>query len=148
MPLRIVTTSFTDPIFNRAAREGVISRGLTRKAKRYKKKVVDTMVQTPATGRVYAKGNATGFTRAHRASSKGNPPAVDTGNLIRSVEDHKTSPTTHEVYVDDPKAPYGKYLERPRLDRPIMGDLLTRRFEATEGREEDLRMLRELGGTV
>lgn len=149
MPLRIVSLNFVDPIFDKAKRDGVISRGLTRIGKRFKTLVVNTMIQTQAKGRLYEprfKGNAAGFTRSHRASIKGDPPAPDTMNLTRSVKDRKMSPTAHEVYVDDGQAPYGKFLERPRLNRPIMKDGVLNKFITTDLQEENARMAKELTG--
>ena len=150
MPLRIVSVNFIDPIFDKAKREGIVSRGLTRIGKRFKILVVDTMIKTPARGALYAarfgSSQGTGFTRAHRASIKGDPPSPDTMNLVRSVKDQKKSPTAHEVYVDDSQAPYGKFLERPRLDRLIMKDNLLNKFIATDLKEENERMARELAG--
>jgi len=151
MPLRIVSLNFVDPIFDKAKRDGVISRGLTRIGKRFKTLVVNTMVQTQAKGRLYEprfKGNAAGFTRAHRASIKGDPPSPDTMNLVRSTQDEKMSPTKHAVFVNDDKAPYGKYLVAPRLDRPIMSLNLVEKFENTDLVEENNRMARELGGVA
>lgn len=42
---------------------------------------IKSMKSSPATGRVYRRGNIT-----HRASSPGSPPRVDTGRLINSVK--------------------------------------------------------------
>lgn len=144
MPFKNTKITLTSAIFDSSKREGVISRGLTRKAKQFKKVTVDDMVASPATGRTYKKGTGQGFTRSHTASSRGNPPRVDRGNLIRQVKDVKISTKAHEVYVDDAAAPYGAYLERPRLARTIMSPEQVGKFEKVEGKFEDERMAAEL----
>lgn len=147
MPIRFVS-EITDglPAADPAERDRIVSNGLTRIGKRFKKRTVDAMALGAArTGRLYRRKGITGATRSHRASARYEKPAVDTGNLIRSVEDVKISATSHEVFVDDGKAPYGKWLEDP-LERPIMSDQDIAQFEATEMAEEIDRMQKELFG--
>lgn len=144
MPLLPSSSKFTSPIFKGPKRTAIVSNTLTRIAKRFKKLTVDTMVFSQPQGRDYAKGRGQGFRRVHRASRRGQPPAPDTMNLVRSVEDNKVNPSTHEVYVDGNQAPYGEYLERPRLMRPIMGRALVKGFEDSQMQEEVRRMEREL----
>jgi hypothetical protein len=50
-------------------------------AQTHKREVQRLMRSSPASGRVYLRGG-----RAHRASAPGEPPAVDTGTLVRNVE--------------------------------------------------------------
>lgn len=108
------------PVWNDLQRLDVISRCLTRLAKRFKTERVAAMVAGPHTGDIYKKGGGAGFQRFHRASARGERPAPDTTNLINSVEDLKLASLQHAVYVDDTKAPYGKWLQDPGvLDRPI-----------------------------
>jgi hypothetical protein len=49
--------------------------------------IIQSMRNTPKSGKLYSKGykNKKGKTVTHRASSPGNPPAVDTGDLLRSI---------------------------------------------------------------
>lgn len=111
------------PIWNELQRADVVSRCLTRLAKRFKVERIDAMVAGPHTGLLYKPqlgGPGVGFNRFHRASARGERPAPDTTNLINSVEDLKLATLQHAVYVDDAKAPYGKWLQDPEvLDRPI-----------------------------
>lgn len=111
------------PVWNDLQRAEVVSRCLTRLAKRFKTERVAAMVAGPHTGVLYKPklgGPGPGFNRFHRASARGERPAPDTTNLINSVEDLKLATLQHAVYVDDSKAPYGKWLQDPDvLDRPI-----------------------------
>ena len=88
-------------------------------------RVVETHVkvelQTPGSGEVYTRGS-----RSHRASAPGQPPAIDTGNLINSIEVGDVTPTQATLGVG---AEYAEYLEfgtsrmeaRPFL-RPAMDE--------------------------
>jgi ribosomal protein L15 len=115
MPVDLNSPVWIDP-----QRLDVVSRCLTRLAKRFKAQQVQAMVAGPHTGVNYKKAGAEGFQRFHRASARGERPAPDTTNLINSVEDLKLASLQHAVYVDDAKAPYGKWLQDPDvLDRPI-----------------------------
>lgn len=111
---------FTSPVWNDLQRKDVVTRCLTRIAKRFKSERVAAMVAGPHTGIIYTRGAGDGFRRFHKASARGERPSPDTTNLINSLEDQKLSATEHAVYVDDAKAPYGKWLQDPQvLDRPI-----------------------------
>lgn len=108
------------PVWNDPQRLDVVSRCLTRLAKRFKSERVAAMVAGPHTGVNYKRTGGGSFLRYHRASARGERPAPDTTNLINSVEDLKLASLQHAVYVDDSKAPYGKWLQDPDvLDRPI-----------------------------
>jgi HK97 gp10 family phage protein len=88
--------------------------------------IILSMRNTPKTGNVYRRGG-----KEHIASSPGNPPAKDTGELIRSIVVDNAGDTI-EVGVTS-GAPYGKYLERgtdkmkarpflqPALDKNLPG---------------------------
>lgn len=88
-------------------------------------RVVETHVkvalQTPGSGEVYTRGGI-----SHRASAPGQPPAIDTGTLINSIEVGEVTPMQAILGVG---AEYGEYLEfgtsrmeaRPFL-RPAMDE--------------------------
>lgn len=110
----------TSPVWHDLERNEIVSRCLTRLAKRFKTERIAAMVAGPHTGVNYKRTGGGGFQRFHRASARGERPAPDTTNLINSVEDLKLAALQHAVYVDDNKAPYGKWLQDPDvLDRPI-----------------------------
>lgn len=121
-----------------------MSNGLTRIAKLYSKVTKDRMVAGPHTGRLYKRVSFTGGVRFHRASARFEPPSPDTFNLVNSVKDSKIDKRTHEVFVDDQQAPYGKFLERPRLERPIMGEAGVEIFKQNQMQEEINRMVARL----
>jgi hypothetical protein len=97
------------------------------------------MQNTPKTGRKYYRGNG----KWHIASSPGNPPAIDRGQLVRSIT-MREGLDEIEVGVTS-GAPYGKLLEKgvpknnllprpflmpavdsevPKIERRIVNDLL------------------------
>lgn len=66
--------------------------------------IIKSMRDTPKTGRVYRRGKI-----VHVASSPGNPPAIDTGELIRSV---MFDVRDMEIEIGSlGGAPYSKHLE-------------------------------------
>ena len=95
MPASVQTTFFAGNVL-RAAEKDMLPR-MTRVATEYANDVKLRMRNSPATGRVYglrrtrrgkrALGPAfsRGKGRVHRASAPGEPPAPDTGDLLRSV---------------------------------------------------------------
>jgi HK97 gp10 family phage protein len=82
---------------------------------------VKVLLQTPGSGELYTHGSVT-----HQASAPGQPPAIDTGNLINSIRVEDVTPTEATLGVG---AEYGEYLEfgtsrmaaRPFL-RPAMDE--------------------------
>jgi len=66
--------------------------------------IILSMRNTPKTGRHYRRGKKT-----HIASSPGNPPAIDSGELVRSIM-FDVREMEIEVGVEG-GAPYAKYLE-------------------------------------
>ena len=128
------------PIWNQSEVEQIVSNGLTRLAKRFKQKTVDNMIMSTPSGVLYApgfSGQGAGFRRYHQASARGERPAPDTMNLVLSVSDEKVSSFEHDVFVDDNRAPYGRWLQNPAgLNRPIATLVDAEMFMSTEGMEE------------
>jgi hypothetical protein len=95
MPASVQTTFFAGNVL-RVAEKDMLPR-MTRIATEYANEVKLRMRNSPATGRVYGlrrtrRGKrvlgpafARGAGRVHRASAPGEPPAPDTGALMRSV---------------------------------------------------------------
>jgi len=55
-------------------------------ANEIRNEIILSMRNTPKSGRLYSRGySKKGKPVMHRASSPGNPPAVDTGDLLRSI---------------------------------------------------------------
>lgn len=81
-------------------------------------KAVRSIRNTPKTGRRYKRGNA-----VHVASSPGNPPAIDTGFLVSSIE---VRPIPNGAEVGS-RAAYAKPLEygtRKMAPRPFLAPAL------------------------
>lgn len=77
--------------------------------------IVMGMQQSPASGRTYTKGS-----RVHVASSPGNPPRPDSGELVNSITHTKTG--EHEETVHD-QVEHGQHQEFGTEDieaRPFM----------------------------
>jgi hypothetical protein len=57
--------------------------------------IILSMQQSPATGRVYQRGNKT-----HTASSPGNPPRIDFGSLVNSIKAVRLSMLKWAIQTD------------------------------------------------
>jgi len=146
MPLRIVRVPTGPTITNPAKARQLKSNALTRIAKRFKASQKEKMAKETHTGRVYSRPGITGASRFHQASARRERPAIDTGTLLNAIEDQKIGADRHEVLVNDSKAPYGKYLVAPRLDRVIMSDKDIHEFEVGEMKQEVDRLADQLFG--
>lgn len=134
--------NLTSGIWDPAKVTEIASRSLTRLAKIFKQQQKDAQVAGPHTGIVYESNNVgvgVGFTRVHQASAWGERPAPDTFNLVNSLEDEKTGPLVHSVYVDDSSAPYGKWLQNPSgLNRPIANQADADAFKESEAFSQEI----------
>lgn len=89
--------------FNQEALDAIHFR-LVEGANAIRNNMIYGMQRTPKTGKRYKRGK-----RWHIASSPGNPPAIDTGQLLRSI--------AMDVRIDEVEvgvksgAPYARYLE-------------------------------------
>jgi len=89
--------------------------------------MISSMRDTPKTGRAYRRGG-----KIHIASSPYNPPAIDTGELVRSIT---MEARAKEVEVGaESGAPYAKFLEGGSFSKPggrsgaMRGRMLPRPF--------------------
>ncbi len=149
------TVDLNSAAFNDTQVDAVISRMLSRLAKRFKQERKDDMANSPHTGKLYARSRRGaggrgrrqgGFRTYHQASRYGERPAPDTFNLTNALKDEQTSTLSHRVFVDDDQAPYAKYLQSPRLERPI-ADLLDAKIflKQAEARREMEQAVSEMG---
>jgi hypothetical protein len=106
-------------IFKAVSRRQAISNLVGRSARDFKNLTKRRIIESRPAGRLYSRGPGTGFTRAHRASAKGQRPAIDTGKLLNSIDDKRTGELSSEAFAG---AEYAKHLQSARLDRPIMSD--------------------------
>jgi hypothetical protein len=74
------------------------------------------MRNTPKTGNVYPRGTS----EPHIASSAGNPPAIDTGRLVNSIQTKPSSPSIKPVGKVFTNVEYSQMLEL-YMDRAFMG---------------------------
>lgn len=81
--------------------EGVMQEALEMSGKKVEREAKILINTSTPTGRIY--GN-------HRASAAGQPPATDTGNLVRNIK-VKSERGSVKVGILDQKAIYGAYLE-------------------------------------
>ncbi len=97
-------------------------------------RIIKSMRDTPKDGNVYKRGS-----KKHIASSEGNPPAIDSGNLISRIIG---------VVQDDSAiigvakgAPYAEFLEPPlgNLNRPLLLDNVQDEFK-----EQDSNILKSI----
>jgi hypothetical protein len=75
--------------------------------------IKEAMAQ-PKHGRLYPRGS-----RVHQASAPGEAPAIDTGNLIHSMEPQFPSPTKGVLAIFAEYAPYLEFGTRRMEARPF-----------------------------
>ena len=97
----MITVKLEHDLFDKKLR--AIERNLDRAAKEGAEKIADNvrhlMENSPATGAVYHRPWGT-----HQASAKGEPPAVDYGDLVNSIYTEKVAPGLYVAGLADPKA--------------------------------------------
>lgn len=110
-------THLNSDIFQDVPRRQAVSNLISRSARELKNLTKQRMVRSTPTGRLYARRGGSGFRRFHRASARGQRPAIDTGKLLNSIQS-KTLGEFKAATVAE--APYAKYLQSERLNRPIL----------------------------
>lgn len=81
----------------------------------------ESMLESPATGRDYARGG-----RTHTASSPGNPPRVDMGNLINTLHIENRGSFSQAIIAGGGAEGYAEWLEfgtTKMAARPFMGPM-------------------------
>lgn len=96
-----------------------MSNFIRRQAKDFTQLTKRRIIESKPSGRLYARKRGVGFTRSHRASARGQRPAIDSGKLLNSIKDRRISETSAESFAG---AYYAEYLQSERLNRPIMSD--------------------------
>jgi hypothetical protein len=119
-------------IFDKAFREQTVQNFVSRQARDFKVLTKQRIIESEPAGRDYARKRGAGFQRFHRASARGQRPAIDTGKLLNSIDDQMISPTVAEAFVG---AEYAEFLQSERLDRPIMDE--------NDAQEAEAKMLRD-----
>jgi hypothetical protein len=91
------------------------SRHVNRVLNNFRRDITMNMRNTPKTGNTYERGGKT-----HTASSTGNPPAIDTGRLVSSIQTKPSSPSIKPVGKVFTNVEYSQMLEL-YMDRAFMG---------------------------
>ena len=91
------------------------SRHVNRVLNNFRRDITMNMRNTPKTGNTYERGGKT-----HIASSAGNPPAIDTGRLVSSIQTKPSSPSIKPVGKVFTNVEYSQMLEL-YMDRAFMG---------------------------
>lgn len=81
----------------------------------------ESMLNSPASGNEYRRG-----ARTHTASSPGNPPRVDTGNLINTLRSEDRNGDSVAIIAGAGTEAYATYLEfgtTKMAARPFMGPM-------------------------
>jgi len=91
------------------------SRHVNRVLNNFRRDITMNMRNTPKTGNTYERGGKT-----HTASSAGNPPAIDTGRLVSSIQTKPSSPSIKPVGKVFTNVEYAQMLEL-YMDRAFMG---------------------------
>lgn len=121
-------------IWESAKRKAAGGRAMVSTARNIRNISRQKMVFGKPSGNIYERETGSGFTRLHRASRRGEFPAVFTGNLAnRAIKFRRTSGTSAETYIDTEQAPYAKKLikmqRRMFPDRREMEQEMNREME-------------------
>ena len=92
------------------------ARHLNRVANHFRNQIMKAM-QKSTGGKIYV---VTKSGETHQASVKGNPPAVNTGNLVNSFFVKPASPTNHMASLETNVSYAGRLEDESGLDRPFM----------------------------
>lgn len=133
-----MTLKLNNPIWDSAKRRAVISKVVFETGVDFGADVRENMKRSVPRGKIYRRGSITRTAtkknavkglrmttsgkrivgaKIHRASAKGQPPAIDTAKLYNSIAVQRVSEFRVRVAVN---AEYAKFLEPPaRLDRPF-----------------------------
>lgn len=111
-----VNLTLTNPLFNNQRRKLLLSHAVQRSAVELESELKQAILKSKPSGRLYKRGK----NRFHRASAKGQPPAVDSGSLINSVKSQSTSPLKASVSTNKS---YAKTLDnKEKLNRPFFSE--------------------------
>lgn len=137
-----VSINLEADIFNTTAVKQSLTAFIRRQGKDFKDLTKRRMINSTPTGRLYRRKSGAEFIRSHRASARGQRPAIDTGKLLNSIQDRRLSETSVEVYAG---AEYAGYLQSKRLGRRIMDAADAAAAQAKMGRDA-IALAERLGG--
>ena len=122
--------TLTSAVFNDVTRRQLKSGFVSRQATDFKNLTKRRMIESVPAGAFYGrskKSDVASRRLGHRASAKGQRPAIDTGNLLSAVTEGRISEDVAEVFIAPQtnalnRTPADRYAEilQTKLDRPIM----------------------------
>ena len=126
---QVTTVAFDQGIYDPGKRRAAIRRALFRTTKEAKRETKQAMVQSAPRGALYRKRRGAAFIRAHRASARGQRPAIETGNLLNAVSDRRLSDTKRELFIAPkpnpingvPSSEYAEILQNKMARKIITG---------------------------
>ena len=102
-----------NPIWKSPERRAMLSKTILQSAAELESRIKLRILNSTPRGRMYKRGN----NRFHRASARGQAPAVDSGNLINSIRARKTGFLSAVVATGNN---YAAWLDdKNKLDRPF-----------------------------
>jgi hypothetical protein len=114
------TVRLDSKIFNSQERRRALSAVVSKNAKEFKNATKRRMIESSPGGKLYERTGGSSFTRSHRASRRGQRPAIDTGNLAnKALKSQKISEFQSAVYIDNKIASYGEILQF-QMEREII----------------------------
>lgn len=119
---QVIATSNIQSIKAAVAEE--MARGLMESADAIEDDIVKGMFKSRGGRRYRRPAGGTYYT--HEASQPGNPPAVDTEKLVKSVGSKRRSATEVEVGMRDKKAPWLEFGTEHIEPRPSLGPAVAR----------------------
>lgn len=118
MPVTYTLSGIFDNAKVKQAASNAISKTLVEFAAYVKKEQVES---TP-TGRLYRRKSGSNFRRSHRASAKGQRPAIDSGKLLNSTKKNKVSELKGEVTTIAKRDGFDYASQLEKMGRHIQDD--------------------------
>ncbi len=112
-----VTIKLSSDVFNTVKLRQSLSNFVGREAKDFKNLSKQRIIKSKPSGRLYRRKGGASFLRSHRASARGQRPAIDSGKLLNSIQDKRINEYRSEAFAG---ANYAGYVEG--MDRPIMSE--------------------------
>lgn len=133
--------TLNNPLWQTASRRAILDKAAQQSAAELEAKIKQKILSSVPAGKVYARGALTARAnkaqlglgllrkpgtktrviignRFHRASAKGQPPAVDSGKLLNSIKTKQTAPLQITIFSN---LRYAEILDNPqKLNRPFM----------------------------
>jgi hypothetical protein len=116
MPVEIKLSGF----FDKTKRDNAASQAVKKSVREFARYVPEQQIKSKPSGKLYRRRGGKNFRRFHRASARGERPAVDTGKLSKSTKHKMTGTFSGEVetVARSNNFDYASQLEN-KMGRPI-----------------------------